>query len=480
MIENYIPQNQRKRILIIADDIRMSSGVANMAREIVIGTSHIFNWVCIGGLIKHPDEGKRLDLSEDTNKRIGINDSQVILYPTSGYGNPDLIRHLLNSEKPDAIFLFTDPRYFIWLFQMESEIRNKIPIIYYNIWDNLPYPMYNKAYYESCDTLLAISKQTENINRVVLGEEANNKIIKYCPHGIDEKIFFPITSEMPEYLSLQEMKKQLFKGKDYKFTTIWNSRNMGRKCPANILESWKNFIDQLSEDEAKKTALIMHTQPLDENGTDLYAVCEMLFGNNPKYNIIFSEQRFTPEQMNLLYNCSDVCLLLSSNEGWGLSLTEAMMAGKPIIANVSGGMQDQMRFENSDGSWLTFNSKFGSNHRGNIANCGEWAFPVFPSNISLVGSLPTPYIYDDRVDSADVAYKLKEVYNLKTLNIEKYNNICILARNWVTSDESMMTTKNMCKNISNGINETLDKWKPKQKFELIKVEISSQPKHFIA
>lgn len=148
----------------------MSSGIATMAREIVIGTAHVFNWINVGGLVKHPEEGKRLDLSEDTNKQTGINDSSVILYPTSGYGNPDLIRQIMNLEKPDAIMIFTDPRYFTWLFQMEHEIRTKIPIIYYNIWDSIPYPMWNKSFYQSCDALLAISKQTENINKVVLGE----------------------------------------------------------------------------------------------------------------------------------------------------------------------------------------------------------------------------------------------------------------------------------------------------------------------
>ena len=104
---------------------------------------------------------------------------------------------------------------------MEHEIRKKMPIIYLNIWDDLPYPMYNKPYYESCDTLLAISKQTENLNRAVLGPElAAEKIIKYVPHGINENIFFPITNEHVEYLSLQEFKKQLYGNKSYDFYCI--------------------------------------------------------------------------------------------------------------------------------------------------------------------------------------------------------------------------------------------------------------------
>ena len=195
MKEGYIPQSQRKKILFLCDDIRMTSGISTMAREIVLGTAHRYNWANVGGAIQHPDKGKRLDLNADTNKHAGIEDASVYLYPIDGYGSPELIRQLIDLEKPDAIMFFTDPRYWVWLFHMEQELRKKVPFIYLNIWDDLPYPMYNKSFYESCDALLAISKQTENINRCVLGEEiASEKIIKYVPHGINEDSFFPINS----------------------------------------------------------------------------------------------------------------------------------------------------------------------------------------------------------------------------------------------------------------------------------------------
>ena len=130
MKEGYIPQAQRKKILLLCDDIRMTSGISTMAREIVIGTSHRFNWVNVGGAITHPDKGKRFDLNDDTNKNAGIPDASVYLYPVDGYGSPELIRQMIEMEKPDALMMFTDPRYWIWLFQMEQEIRKQIPIIY--------------------------------------------------------------------------------------------------------------------------------------------------------------------------------------------------------------------------------------------------------------------------------------------------------------------------------------------------------------
>ena len=206
MKEGYIPQPQRKKILFLCDDIRMTYGIATMAREIVVGTSHHYNWAHVASAIKHPEEGKRVDISADTNKFNGIEDAYVMAYPISGYGTPDLIRNLIKFEKPDAIMFFTDPRYWIWLFQVENEFRKQLPFIYLNIWDDLPAPLYNEAYYESCDTLLAISKQTENINRIVLGDKAKDKVIGYVPHGINEDLFFPIDKNHSEFPKLQEMK----------------------------------------------------------------------------------------------------------------------------------------------------------------------------------------------------------------------------------------------------------------------------------
>ena len=480
MKEGYIPQEQRKKILLLCDDIRMTSGISTMAREIVIGTAHHYNWVNIGGAITHPDKGKRFDLNDDTNKNAGITDASVYLYPVDGYGSPELIRQMLEMEKPDAIMMFTDPRYWIWLFQMEHEIRKKVPIIYLNIWDDLPYPMYNKPYYESCDTLLAISKQTENINRCVLGEEsASEKVIKYVPHGINEKFFFPITEDKPEYLALQEFKKQLYGEKNYDFTLLYNARNIRRKSVPDLMLAWKIFIDGLPKDKADKCALVMHTQIVDENGTDLQAVKDMMFGRNSQYNIIFDQNKYPTNIMNLLYNSVDGCALISSNEGWGLSLTEAMMCGKPIIATVTGGMQDQMRFEDENGEWIKFTEEFGSNHRGKYIKCGDWAFPVFPSNLSIVGSIPTPYIFDDRAEPFDIATQIETLYKTKTTAPELYEKYCKAAYEWVTSDESMMSAKNMCKNVIEGIDETFNKWQPRYAFELINVKPLEQPKHYV-
>jgi glycosyltransferase involved in cell wall biosynthesis len=366
-------------------------------------------------------------------------------------------------EKPDAIMFFTDPRYWIWLFQMENEIRKKIPMIYLNIWDDLPAPLYNKPYYESCDTLLAISKQTRNINELVLGEKAKDKVIKYVPHGINEKVFFPLPKDTPE---VQTMRKMYFGDDQPEFVVFYNARNIRRKCTSDLILAYAQFCDKIGKEKAKKCTLLLHTQRMDENGTDLPAVVELFC--DPEYQrVVFSEHRYSPHQMCHLYNCADVVTLTSSNEGWGLSLTEGMMTGKMIIGTVTGGMQDQMRFENENGDWLDLTKDFPSNHFGTYKKHGEWARPLFPTNMSIVGSIPTPYIFDDRADFRDIANAIEEVYNLGPEERERRGQ---KAREWATSEESMQSARMMSKNIIDGVEETFAKWKPRKKHELIKVQ----------
>jgi glycosyltransferase involved in cell wall biosynthesis len=463
MKPGYIKQEERKKILFISDDIRFFSGIATISREIVLGTAHRFNYVIVGGSINHPDKGKRLDLCGSTNEIVGINDSNIILYPSDGYGNADMIRQLINTEKPDILMFITDPRYYSWLFQIEHEIRQKIPMVYLSIWDCEPAPLYNREYYRSCDALFCISKQTEILTKVILGDYAKNKVIKYVPHGINRTIFKPLDKNNPEVLAF---KKDLLDNKEYEFVLLFNSRNIRRKSIPDTILSFKHFIDNLPKEKADKCCFVLHTQKVDENGTDLPAVIEMLLGER-KNQVIFTKGAYTPEKMNLLYNCSDCVILLSSNEGWGLSITEGMMAGKMIIANVTGGMQDQMRFQDENGKWIEFNESFCTNHLGKYKECGEWAVPVFSSNISIQGSVPTPYIFDCRVDFRDAADAIRKVYDL---SLEERNKKGELARTWVTSDESAMSADRMSDNIINGIDELLEIWKPKERYSLLKIE----------
>ena len=461
MKEGYIKKEDRKKILLLTDDIRVHSGVAQIGREMVINTSHHYNWVQLAGAVQHPEKGKRIDISEDNNKQANIDDSSVILYPVDGYGNPEVLKTIIEIEKPDAIFLITDPRYFTWVFQIENQIRKTIPIAYLNIWDSMPAPMYNREFYESCDALFGISKQTIGINQIVLGKKADNKIIKYVPHGLNNKMFKPMDETDIE---LQEFKKHISRGKEYDFTLLFNSRNIRRKSIPDTLLAWKLFLEKLPKEEAEKCLFVLHTEPVSDHGTDLGAVIEFLFPGG-KSNVIISNAKLPTDKMNLLYNIADGVILLSSAEGWGLSLTEALLTGTPIIANTTGGMQDQMRFEDENGDWINFSPDFPSNHRGTYTKHGEWVLPVYPTNLSIVGSPQTPYIYDDKCSFEDAENKIMELYKMGN---DKRKEIGKAGMEWALGDEAGFTSEKMSGRIIEGMDELFDTWVPREKFEFLK------------
>lgn len=168
----------KKKILLLSDDLRMTSGIATMSKEIVMGTIHKYDWVQLGSAINHPEIGKIVDVNEDIRNRTGIEDACLKIIPSNGYGDIHILRKLINDEKPDAILHFTDPHYWQWLYDNEHEIRQTTPILFYHVWDNMPIPMYNSDYYASCDGIFCISKQTYGIvhnviNNSVHGNETN-------------------------------------------------------------------------------------------------------------------------------------------------------------------------------------------------------------------------------------------------------------------------------------------------------------------
>jgi len=459
----YLPQNERKKIMLICDDLRVHSGVATVARELVLNTAQHFNWVNIAGAINHPEKGKRFDLSADTNNNTGLTDTSVFLYPVDGYGDPDLIRQLIKIEKPDAIMLITDPRYFEWLFMIENEIRKTMPIIYLNIWDDYPAPLYNKSFYESCDALLAISKQTQLINELVLDEKRGKKVIEYVPHGLNHEMYYPI-EKADELKELEQFKSNLFGGKEKDFVVFFNSRNIRRKQIPDTMLAFRIFLDTLPKEKADKCAMIMHTEIVSEHGTDLEAVRKVLFPDYPEA-IYFSQNKLDNKQLNQLYNIADAQILLTSNEGWGLALTEAILAGTVIIANVTGGMQDQMGFEDEFGNWYTPTPDVPSNHTGKYKNHGAWAFPVFPTNRSIQGSPKTPYIWDDRCTAEDAAVQIGNVYALdRTMRKELGKT----GRHWAVNEVGF-TGEAMGEKAISAIDQLFNTWTPREKYELINV-----------
>ena len=469
----------KKKILLLSDDLRLTSGIATVSRDMVIGTVKEFDWVQIGAAINHPDKGKVMDLCEDTRNMTGVDDAYVKIYCNDGYGDPFLLRRLIEIEKPDAILHFTDPRFWGWLYNMEHEIRQKMPLLYLNIWDGAGTvgdtptdPMWNKDAYSSCDLLMAISKQTYGINKRILSrvnEPLPNYRVTYVPHGIDTDMFFPITDDHSDYENVQQESKKIRGDKQDKFVVMWNNRNIHRKHPGDVVLAYKymcQLIDKNGGDAKNNCVLFMHTQPIDPNGTDLVALVGELCN---EYPVLFDEKVISANHLNILYNNADVVVNMASNEGFGLGTAEAISAGTPVVVNVTGGLQDQCGFINPEtNEYFTADDyiEIHTLHRkdiwGNLKH-GEWVKPVWPSNISLQGSVPTPYIFDDRADFRDIGQALYEWYNTPK---EERKSFGLKGREFLMDQAVGMSRHNMSNRMIVDINSVLENFKPRNRFEL--------------
>jgi len=413
----------KKKILLLADDLRLPSGIGTISKEIVLKTVHKYDWVQIGAAIKHPEQGKLIDISAELVKETGVEDASVKIIPWDGYGDRNILFQVIEHEKPDAIFHFTDPRYWTWLYALEHELKTRyqLPIIYYSIWDDLPYPMWNAPFYGSSDLIMGISKQSHNIHNEVLSQNGFETIdldatkrdinqkdswdtvyTSFVPHGLDDTYYKPLAKDDVTY---QKMFNQLKTANGVDFLVMWNNRNIRRKLPGDVILAFEHFRKSLPEDQQDRVALIMHTAVVDGNGTDLRAVWKAVA---PNAKILFSDKKLSAIDLNAMYNVADVVINIASNEGWGLSSTEALLSGTVIVNSVTGGLQDQMRFEDENGNWIIFDQEFTTNHTGKYKKHGKWARPVFPSNRSLQGSPQTPYIFDDRVRFEDVGNAIRE------------------------------------------------------------------------
>ena len=451
--------SKKKKILLLSDDIRMHSGVATVSKDIVFGTLKEYDWVQIAGAIKHPEKGKIVDMSQGLEE-FGIKDGYLKIYPVDGYGDPDVLREVLEIEKPDAILHYTDPRFWIWFYRMEAEIRQTTPIFYYNIWDDLPDPQYNTNYYRSSDLLMSISKQTYGINNRLLKPHGyEDWQTKFVPHGISSRRFKKVKDDNVKLIEFEE--KHGLSDKKYKI--LYSNRNIRRKQPGDVLLAYKYFMDDLTPEQREECVLVFHTQPCDNNGTDLPRVHKHLC---PEYDVCFTYDKggaFNDEAMNLLFNSADVYINIASNEGFGLGSAEAVTVGTPIIVNVTGGLQDQCGFRDDDGNLLTADDyvELGTNHRGKYKTHGEWVKPVYPASISLQGSPMTPYIWDDRCNPEDAAVSLRAFYDLGR---EERKRLGSLGTEFCK--ENQMTSEAMGQNFIDSMNGAFDNWKPKKRYTM--------------
>ena len=385
---------EKYKVLVLSDHALSTSGVGCQTRFLLEGLIKKEKWSFrqFGAAIKH------------SNYDIVQVNPDFIIKPIDGFGDRNLILQTLITEQPDAVFIFTDPRFFTWLYEMEDEVRQICPIVYWHVWDNYPFPEFNLPIYESTDLINCHSHMTYTMVSERFPEKTN-----FIPHALPEDLFYPLKeSDIKRY-----RREIIGKGTEDKFVLFWVNRNARRKRPNDVLWSWKLFLDKIKESGKDDAILLMHTDPTDQEGPNLLETTQNLGITD---NVIFSNQRIEFEKMNVLHNISDACINISYAEGFGLATLEAMSCANPIIAVKTGGLTRQV-VDHRDGS---------ENGVALEVRCK-----------TLVGSQSVPYIYEDYADVEEAA---EAIYKLYSMCKQKRRALGKKARDYVLSEFSYQNT----------------------------------------
>ncbi len=362
---------KKNKILLLSDHALSTSGVGTQSRHLIHGLLDKYpgQWSFrqFGGAIKHH------------NYDVTVVNPDFVIKPTDGFGNPELIRQTLATEKPDLLMIFTDPRFFDWLFQMEDEIHQVCPIAWWHVWDNRPYPKFNETYYEATDLINCHSHLTYEMIREHFPNKTN-----FVPHALPPELFYKLDESKIKDAKINVLGR---KAQD-DFVLFWMNRNARRKRPNDLLWAWKIFMDRIKAEGKSDAKLILHTEPKDQEGPDLMAVANKF---DLSSSVIFSTDRVDFEKINILHNISDCCINISYAEGFGLATLEAMQAGTPIIAQKTGGLTRQV-VDHRDGS--------------------ENGVALDVDFKTLVGSQQVPYIYEDYCDPQKIADAIYKMYSL--------------------------------------------------------------------
>lgn len=409
---------QKKTILMLSDHPLSTSGVGTQARWLIHGliATGKYRFKCFGGAVKH-DDYRTVVVNED-----------FIVKPTNGFGDRNTLRQVLASERPDALLLFTDPRFFIWVWEMQDEINQICPIAYNHLWDNYPWPDFNKVLYDSTNLINCINWPTYQMVKERFPERTN-----YIPHAVPKDLYYPVSD------ADSKMNKMRLLGKDRMdhFVPLYVSRNARRKMPSDILVSWKQFLDRLQEKHGhKKATMLMHTDPLDPEGPNLFHVIDML---GIADNVKFSKSRVDFNEMRCIYSACDTVVNRSSNEGFGLPTLEAMMCGKPIIAIKTGGLSRQVE---------------------DMETGEQFGIALEPDVKSLVGNQLVPYIYEDFITHEKLTAAFMEMYEWGP---EKRKEVGQRALAHATKDYDL---NNVISAWDSSLTKLLDGWKNHKRWEV--------------
>ena len=411
----------KKTVMVLSDHPLSPSGVGTQTKyfiEAMLKTGK-YRFICFGGAVKHQDYNP---------VQVDPWGKDWIIFPTDGYGDPESVRSCIAQTKPDILWIMTDPRFYTWLWEIENEIRDAIPIVYYHVWDNYPLPDFNKPWYDSNDAIVTISKVTSEIVKKVSPDVEEF----YLPHTVDMGMFRKVDAE-----TTLNFKKDAFPGTsniEDKMVFFWNNRNARRKQSGTLIFWFKKFLDQVGHDKA---TLLMHTDPDDPHGQPLVRIMQYL--GLLEGQVRLSTNKLAPEHLAAIYNMADCTINISDAEGFGLATFESLSCETPIIVTMTGGLQEQV----TDGkNW------FG--------------IGIEPTSKSVIGSQEVPYIYEDRINEEVFVNALVNFYNIPKEERERMGK---LGRQHLLKNYNMESFSKKWDEILTHVVETHGSWDTRKNYK---------------
>jgi len=198
-------------------------------------------------------------------------------------------------------------------------------------------------------------------------------------HGVD-KSFLKLSRQ-----NILNFKNEYFGIKDQDILITNVNRNQQRKDLTKTIAAFDIFHKNTNQN----SYLYLHCNWKDESGIDLSDFIKTYYPDLIE-RIIRPKRPLTKDGLNYVYNASDLVVSSTLGEGWGLSTTEAMACGVPVL------IPDN----------TTAREILGEGERGYLCKCGN--------NQSLMVSLNFDNnLLRPAVDVQDMAEKMELILNSK-------------------------------------------------------------------
>lgn len=323
-------KSEPKHILYYGD-FNCTTGFGNVSKNLINRWTNLIN-------------------SEDRITIVGINDlsAEPYWYAKNVYVLP---AHLLNENGETDVFarnglikVVLNLEIDAFFFNTDVEVLNPLKELFYKI--NQKKKEANKKQFKIFG-YFPVDSQIKPSDYSLLGEMedcfvytqfAHNEITKskiphaeitILPHGAESNVFMALKAD-----KIKKLRTKYFPNHDLVIGSV--NRNSIRKDVGTLIIAFKKLKEKLSTYSPLKPTLYLHMNPTDPFGLNIQRVCEnlgLVYGEDVKTPLDFSENKgFDSSKLNELYNCFDLFVTTTTSEGWGLTITEAMLCKIPVVA----------------------------------------------------------------------------------------------------------------------------------------------------